>query len=88
MHTHIWKFIKKNHRNEKTQIFFAYPYLKSCNYKKEPYKYIYTHNYELKCLIKHINIAYISELLKLLIFSKKKNIYIYIYVFLFIDCTI
>ena len=58
--------------NKKTHIFFAYPYLKICNYKKEPYKYIYTQNYELKCLIKHMNIAYISELLKLLNFSKMR----------------
>ena len=31
---------------------------------------IYTQNYELKCTIKYITTAYISKLLKLLIFSK------------------
>ena len=32
---------------------------------------IYTQNYALKCTIKYITIAYISKLLKLLLFSKK-----------------
>ena len=36
---------------------------------------IYTQNYALKCTIKYITIAYISKLLKLLLFSK--NIYIF-----------
>ena len=77
LYTHTLKFVtrKKNNRNEKTHIFYAYLYLKIYNYKKEPYeskhyrnKYIYTQNYELKCTIKYITVVYISELLKLLIF--------------------
>ena len=60
--------------------------MKIYNYKKEPYeqkhyrnKYIYTQNYELKCTIKYITIAYISELLKLLIFQKYKIFFLSLY---------
>ena len=40
----------------------------------------YTQNYELECSIKYINIAYVSELLKLLTFQRYKRTFFFVFV--------